>query len=158
MSRQLVKYATNWFTGSLYLDHLANFMEVQKFFAREADITDVWYQLERGRGGNLHWQYTFHTDGEQQRFSYWFKRLPFVVGEYIDGCKNHDICVKYCRKEFTRVQGPYEWHRPPPVVYEVYRYQAGDTERVQLLGLLRNQENGIAAYADYLRDHPDDVL
>ncbi len=155
MSRQLVKYPTNWFTGSLYYDHLSSILAVQEFFSSDPNITDVWYQLERGRGGNLHWQYTFHTDGDQQRFSFWFKRLPFVVGEYIDGCKNEDICVHYCQKEATRVRGPYEWHRPPPVVYEVYQISPGDSERTILTGLVNNQWHAIARWNDMMKHHPD---
>ncbi len=156
MSRQLVKYPTNWFTGSLYHDHLTSILAVQEFFSVESKITDVWYQLERGQGGNLHWQYTFHTIGKQQRFSYWWKRLPFVVGEYIDGCKSGEICIAYCKKEATRVQGPYEWHRP--AAYQLYVPAAGDSEETVLRGLLENQWESIAQYDTFLREHPDFLL
>ncbi len=106
--KHLYNGPSNWFTGSIYHDRLCNPWSLSQWFASKG-VSEVYFQLERGRKGNLHWQYTIRIPGDQERYSFWWKKWDFVAGEWIDGCKAKGACMSYCKKSDTRVDGPFRW-------------------------------------------------
>lgn len=142
---------TNYFTGSVYADRLKTKEDVVQWFERQERVCQLWYQLERGKDGNLHWQYTFKTSGKQQRYSFWWKALGFKKGEWIDGALKVDACLNYVKKAGTRVEGPYEWIRTPWVPF-VPSHDLGDSKN--LAGLLSNKIAEMRRWQEWMDKNP----
>ncbi len=148
--KHLNNRATNYFCGSVYADRLKTKAELEGWFAKSKLVDELWFQLERGENGNLHWQYTFRTTGKQQRYSYWWKLLNYKSGEWIDGCLKKQACLNYCKKGATRVEGPYHWDRPADETY-IYNTMASDSENLK--GLLANKVREMQAWAQWRKEN-----
>ncbi len=103
--------SSNWFTGSIYVDHILTSNDVIKFFTHPR-IEELWFQKERGEEGNLHWQYTFRSTIKTTKMFFW-KGLNYRNGEWIDVCRSPSHSIDYCNKAETRIEGPYQHTYPP---------------------------------------------
>jgi len=84
---------------------------LEQRLSRRTYVRNATYQLERGKNQIRHWQ--LYVEFKTSYNKYQVKStLGLLPGEYWQPCDSPEDYRNYCRKDATRIAGPFEWPRP----------------------------------------------
>jgi len=138
MDAKLNKTA-RWFIGHLYVERpeCSGEREVSERLSRCSLITWARWSLEKGKEGNLHYQFLINVY-EPVRRSKIFRALNMVKGEWLEPCNNVPAAKNYVKKDETHVDGPWEYSQPvsnKPSGSSVPSFPSGKSGRGDTSGL-----------------------
>lgn len=98
------------FIGHLYVHTDDPINEVISRLENTRNIKFFKWSLERGKEGNLHYQFFLKTFKSVKATGIW-KEFGKVKGEFFEVCRNENACSNYVQKDDTHISGPYEWEK-----------------------------------------------
>lgn len=129
-------YKTRWWTGTSFKTNDNFGRRIEKAIKHKKLRYIVWQQERCPKTDKLHMQFTCYFNNAVT-----YKRLKEIFGNkvHVEGCKNIEACINYCKKPETRVDGPWEEGEAPNPGKRMDLIATRDF--IQKYGLLAAMEN-----------------